>query len=78
MSYKNATHILPKDLLRRVQQYVDGEFLYIPRAAGSKKAWGESTSIRQELLERNRRISKHKGDSFMRGCCENPPFSLWK
>ena len=56
MSYKNATHILPKDLLRRVQQYVDGEFLYIPRAAGSKKAWGESTSIRQELLERNRRI----------------------
>ena len=56
MSYKNATHILPKGLLRRVQQYVDGEFLYIPREAGCKKAWGESTSIRQELLDRNRRI----------------------
>ena len=49
MSYKKATHVLPQDLLLKVQEYVDGEFLYIPRAENNKKGWGETTSTRQEL-----------------------------
>ncbi len=56
MSYKKATHVLPQDLLLKVQEYVDGEFLYIPRAENNKKGWGETTSTRQELQERNRHI----------------------
>ena len=56
MGYKKATHILPQDLLEKVQEYVDGEFLYIPRISDNKKNWGENTSIRQELKERNRQI----------------------
>lgn len=56
MSYKKATHVLPRDLLRKVQKYVDGEFLYIPRAADHKKEWGEATSTRRELRDRNDRI----------------------
>ncbi len=40
MSYKNATHILPKDLLRRVQQYVDGEFLLHSQSGGQQKSVG--------------------------------------
>lgn len=56
MGYKKATHVLPQDLLLKVQEYIDGEFLYIPRAADNKKGWGETTKTRQELKDRNRRI----------------------
>lgn len=56
MGYKKATHILPQDLLEKVQEYVDGEFLYIPRISDNKKDWGTTTSIRQELRERNTKI----------------------
>ena len=63
MSYKKATHVLPQDLLRKVQEYVDGEFLYIPRVSGNKKSWGEMTSIRQDLQERN----KHIYDDYLAG-----------
>lgn len=56
MSYKQAAQILPPELLEQVQQYVDGEYLYIPRAADNKKDWGASTNTRQELRQRNERI----------------------
>lgn len=56
MGYKKATHVLPHDLLLKVQEYIDGEFLYIPRISDNKKSWGATTSTRQELEDRNRRI----------------------
>ena len=31
MNYKNATQILPQELLTQIQKYIDGEFIYIPR-----------------------------------------------
>ena len=31
MGYKKANDVLPHDLLHAVQQYIDGEYLYIPR-----------------------------------------------
>ena len=37
MSYKKAAHVLPEELLRKVQEYVDGEFIYILRASDNKK-----------------------------------------
>lgn len=56
MSYKKATQILPQELLEKVQEYIDGEFLYIPRISERKRGWGETTRIRQELMDRNERI----------------------
>ena len=56
MRYKNATQHLPKELLEQVQQYADGEFLYIPRIKGAKKEWGARTATRRELTARNERI----------------------
>lgn len=56
MGYKKATQVLPQELLLKVQEYIDGEFLYIPRVADNKKNWGTTTSTRQELRIRNERI----------------------
>ena len=56
MSYKNAAQVLPEELLRQVQKYADGEYLYIPRAAGAKRDWGTATAAKRELAERNIRI----------------------
>lgn len=68
MSYKKATHVLPKELLKKVQEYVDGECIYIPKTSGNKKKWGATTSTRQELKNRNEDIyrdylaGEHMGD----------------
>lgn len=56
MSYKKASHILPPELLKQVQEYVEGEAIYIPRLEAHKKEWGERTATRQELRERNEQI----------------------
>lgn len=53
MSYKKATQILPQELLVKVQKYIDGEFLYIPRISDHKRTWGAATSTRRELHDRN-------------------------
>lgn len=56
MSYKKATHILPPDLLKKVQEYVEGEAIYIPKIESHKEEWGSRTNTRRDLEERNARI----------------------
>ena len=56
MSYKKANHISPAELLDRIQNYIDGEYLYIPRKSSNKRIWGSNTAIRSELTCRNRNI----------------------
>lgn len=56
MGYRKAEEILPVEVIELIQQYVDGESIYIPRKADNRKEWGSDTSIKQELEERNREI----------------------
>ncbi len=53
-TYKNASDILPADLLRELQRYVDGDTVYVPSC--SETAWGEKSGGRQRLRERNDEI----------------------
>ncbi len=46
MKYINAAEILPEKLLREIQTYIDGDVLYIPRAA-AKKEWGSVSGSRE-------------------------------
>jgi Mor family transcriptional regulator len=55
MKYKNASDILPDELLREVQKYVEGEALYIPKGQVRKK-WGEGSGGRTFFLQRNEEI----------------------
>lgn len=54
MSYIKAEDVLPKELIRTIQPYVDGKAIYIPSL--QKKTWGSETKTRSILLERNQRI----------------------
>jgi len=56
MGYKKANDILPYALLSAVQQYIDGEYMYIPRKADSKLPWGSNTDTRNIVEARNREI----------------------
>ncbi|MBQ8597735.1 MAG: hypothetical protein IJ409_08105 [Lachnospiraceae bacterium] len=56
MSYRSAEQILPAEIIELIQQYVDGENIYIPRKTENRKQWGEETQIKQELRLRNQEI----------------------
>jgi len=56
MSYASARDIFPEDILKIIQQYVDGEYIYIPKKEENKIAWGELTQGKNEILNRNTKI----------------------
>jgi len=56
VSYRNATEVLPEKLLRDLQQYIDGEYIYIPKLPSKKKKWGENTQSKEEIKARNNEI----------------------
>ena len=53
MKYINAHNILPKYIIKVIQEYVDGEYLYIPRREEEQKRWGERSGSREALKRRN-------------------------
>lgn len=56
MNYIKADRILPDELIAMIQEYVDGEYLYIPRKQGCKKTWGEKSGYREQISIRNQEI----------------------
>lgn len=56
MGYMKAEEILPIEIIELIQQYVDGESIYIPRKPSNRQAWGTGTQIKKELLKRDRQI----------------------
>ena len=56
MSYKRVEEILPNEIIELIQQYVDGENIYIPRKSQNRLKWGEGTKIKEELRVRNQKI----------------------
>lgn len=56
MGYRNAGEILPEEIIALIQQYVDGENIYIPRRSENRLKWSSQTRITQELSHRNKLI----------------------
>lgn len=55
MKYTNASHVLPDELIKEIQKYVEGEALYIPKV-NEKNRWGEGSGARRFYRERNEKI----------------------
>ncbi|WWU64735.1 CD3324 family protein [Clostridium baratii] len=58
MSYKKAQDVLPEEILKIIQEYIDGEYIYIPRKNENYKSWGEKSGIKDSLKIRNNEIYK--------------------
>lgn len=62
MGYKSGGVLLPAELLRQIQDYVDGETIYIPRLTANRKKRGDKTASRSALAERNLEIYRKYKD----------------
>jgi hypothetical protein len=58
MKYRNASEILPDELLKELQKYAPGEMIYIP-SSNNRKKWGTSSGARLFYEQRNEEI-RHK------------------
>ena len=56
MKYVNASALLPDVLVKELQSYIQGGYIYVPADPAHPKRWGEASGYRQELEARNRRI----------------------
>ncbi|WP_090581748.1 CD3324 family protein [Paenibacillus sp. OV219] len=55
MKYAKAD-ILPDELLREVQKYMNGVMVYIPKSEGLRKGWGVNSGGRAYIQQRNLQI----------------------
>ncbi len=56
MRYLKAQNVLPKEVIAIIQEFIDGEFVYIPRKDGEQKSWGEKSGTKDSLKKRNNNI----------------------
>ncbi|MGG1514323.1 CD3324 family protein [Paenibacillus oryzisoli] len=56
MSYKNGKDVLPPSLLKQLQEYIQGEIVYIPKKEQKRAGWGENNGTRIIIERRNREI----------------------
>jgi len=53
MGYVHALEILPEGLIEEIQEYVDGQAIYIPKIKSKRCKWGEKTDTKAYFKERN-------------------------
>lgn len=58
MKYVKAKDVLPEEVVKILQEYVDEKYLYVPRKNENHKSWGEESGIKKILKERNTEIYK--------------------
>mgnify|MGYP001101159807 FL=1 len=58
MKYINAKNLLPDGLVRELQNYIQGGYIYVPADQARQKSWGEVSGYREELIRRNRQIAE--------------------
>lgn len=45
MKYKNANTILPEELVKELQKYIQAGYIYVPAKDEQRRAWGELSGI---------------------------------
>jgi len=71
MKHSNANAVLPEKLLFEIQQYVQGELLYIPKLKNNYKKWGDITQSKIITSIRNDNIrSAFVGGYTIEELCE--------
>lgn len=68
MKYLNAQVILPDALVKELQTYVQGGYIYVPVEQEQQKRWGEVSGYRQELEQRNQQIKEEYRSGISMEC----------
>ncbi|MGG7163123.1 CD3324 family protein [Clostridium ihumii] len=58
MKYVKAQDVLPEEIVKIIQEHVDGKYLYVPRKHENHKSWGENNGTKSMLKIRNIEIYK--------------------
>ncbi len=56
MNYISAKDVLPMEIIKQIQCYVDGQIIYIPKAEPEKRGRKADTLAKRELSIRNANI----------------------
>ncbi|MEK4966591.1 CD3324 family protein [Cytobacillus sp. FSL R7-0696] len=56
MRYQKAKNVLPPELLKEIQKYIQGESIYIPKPPHNKDGWGMKSGARLKINQRNEEI----------------------
>jgi len=64
MKYMNAKDILPDLLVKELQDYIQGGYLYIPASENQHRCWGEVSGYKEELRQRNNEIVEAYNSGF--------------
>ncbi|MBP1950951.1 CD3324 family protein [Virgibacillus litoralis] len=58
MKYANANSVIPEELLVELQNYIQGEIIYIPKTKNNYEKWGTRSGGRKIIDDRNHGIRK--------------------
>lgn len=66
LKYSKGKQVLPEELIREIQNYIQGQYIYIPAKPEAKKKWGETSGNRAIIQNRNAEIHSkyHNGVSL--------------
>ncbi len=56
MDYINGKDVLPEELLRELQRYVQGKLIYIPKRKNNRAQWGKLNGTKEMFKARNHKI----------------------
>ncbi|MCI9297403.1 MAG: hypothetical protein HFI10_08155 [Lachnospiraceae bacterium] len=56
MGYIRAEDVLPSEVLTLVQEFIDGQTLYVPKKDAARNTWGSVSGAREYLAYRNAQI----------------------
>lgn len=56
MGYIRAEEVLPTEVLALVQEFVDGQMLYVPKKDSKRSSWGSVSGTKEHLKCRNAEI----------------------
>lgn len=57
MKYINANLLLPDKLVKELQRYIQGGYIYVPVDEKQRRYWGELSGYKEELRKRNSEIA---------------------
>ena len=64
MKYAKIETILPSNLVREIQKYIQGEYIYIPSQLEKRKKWGENSGSRTCIKNRNEKIRNNYKNGY--------------